>query len=271
MKKFLIHLFYGFLSFSILTALIFLIKIDLRYFNYLTNQFVTEFYIVVLLGSILIVYYTNNERIKIFFKSLLYFYFFTIIIAISVSLLYFNDQLSERLSLVISILTTILIWFLLLKSKNNIKKYLSLITLFICILLFADLINMHSMFSSIKTIEYFTLKDFNKLETIDTDSLHYSIYSKIDTLNLSELAHESSIDILPPLPYDSIDSLAHYDVCEIHKAFYTKLYFSISDNKKRTSIRKFDWLKKFFKEYYITHYFDRVYYLKHRKTQKFIK
>lgn len=268
-KTFLLRVLIGLITFLLTTIFHYISSVELRFLSFLNNHIFFEFNILLLLIFLLLQFYSKNENVIFFAESSMFFFLILAFISSFASILLLDTKIEKLIFPFIVYLSFFALWLLSKKAEIQVLKFIfSVITVF-SVLVVADLINMKLMLISLKKIES---KYYDDLDKVETKTLHYSIYSEVDTFNTSAWAREMKSDfLLPIVPLYAQDSVKKYDFCEIQKKFYLKPYFVISSNKIRKDISQFNILTKFYEEYYMTQYSNRVSYLKNKKTGEVIE
>lgn len=255
-------------------VILFFIQIRFKFLGNLNNEFGSEIYTIILFTSLLVFLYSNNDNIKSTAIAIFSIYSIFILVRILANLLYFDVKLSTVVTIFILTIIAILIFIVFNFLNENKRKFIKVIISCFVIILLLDVINMYFMFLSLKKID--DAQYIEELDNIDTDLLHYSIYAELDTFNVSDLIRDlnASSELLLPYipPNDELkEELKNYDFYRVNKGFYVRPYLILSKDYSRRDIVQFNFLRKFFEEYYITWYSDRIYYVKHKKTGTIIQ
>jgi len=175
-----------------------------------------------------------------------------------ITIIFFKDNRDDSLSWIVIIFSLIifLAWIFTKKIPQKINIYLKPTLLIFLSFLLIDTCNMIWFISSLKQIDKIQYTD--EIKNFDIDNAHYSIYSKIDTFNVSQSDFEY-IEI--PLPKEIQENLNNYD--EIH--INLELYFSPYLKMSKRDILNYNWIEKFYTEYLITQHTEGIYYL-NKKT-----
>lgn len=239
----------------IVSVIIFSFDFDLRFHLKVAQNTKFEVFLFLICLLFLFSISTKNEKFQYVFESSFLFllgYMFLI------TIIFFKDNRDDSLSWIVIIFSLIifLAWIFTKKIPQKINIYLKPTLLIFLSFLLIDTCNMIWFISSLKQIDKIQYTD--EIKNFDIDNAHYSIYSKIDTFNVSQSDFEY-IEI--PLPKEIQENLNNYD--EIH--INLELYFSPYLKMSKRDILNYNWIEKFYTEYLITQHTEGIYYL-NKKT-----